>query len=241
MLQDIVDRSNTSYLRAGNPDIAPTYLHTTEIQYINTNKKAGTTFSISVSYTGSNNYFCDSLIINNSSERLEFTSNGEKISLKEGDQFTKPINLGGYHKMSFKSAFAMPIDPIRCNFNIGLQTSIQRLPSMINGEFTPINRNWFQLSGRLDSNISRNILISYTKSFPPSETTNHSPGVSSSKSRNERQLSSQRVGIFPVCPADGNSNSGKADSLYALQGVSINGNSGTNLPLSGCLHHPPFL
>ena len=157
MLQDIVDRSNTSYLRAGNPDIAPTYLHTTEIQYINTNKKAGTTFSISVSYTGSNNYFCDSLIINNSSERLEFTSNGEKISLKEGDQFTKPINLGGYHKMSFKSAFAMPIDPIRCNFNIGLQTSIQRLPSMINGEFTPINRNWFQLSGRLDSNISRNI------------------------------------------------------------------------------------
>lgn len=157
MLQDIVDRSNTSYLRAGNPDINPAYLHTADVQYVNTNKKAGTTFSLSISYTGSNNYFCDSLVINNNTERLEFTSNGEAISLKEGDQFTKPVNLGGYHKMTFKSSFAMPIDLIRCNFNIGLQASLQRLPGMINGEYVPINRNWIQLSGRLDSNISKNI------------------------------------------------------------------------------------
>ena len=157
MLQNIVDRSSTSNVRGGNPDINPANLHTADIQYINTNKKAGTTFSVSVSYTGSADYFCDSLIINNEKEKLHLFSNGEEVILSEGQQFVKPINLSGYHKLMFKSSFAMPIDFLRCNFNLGAQASIQRLPGLINGDYVPINRNWFQLSGRLDSNISRNI------------------------------------------------------------------------------------
>ena len=158
MLQDIVDRSSTSNVRAGNPDITPAYLHTAEINYINTNKKAGTTFSLSATYTGSPNYFCDSLVINTPGFGTgAFDENGEEILLGDGDQFVKPINLGGYHKLMVKSSFAMPLDFIRCNFRLGAQASVQRLPGMINGDYVPINRNWFQLSGRLDSNISKNI------------------------------------------------------------------------------------
>ena len=48
-------------------------------------------------------------------------------------------------------------DFLRCNFNIGATASIQRLPGMINESYVPINRNWFQISGRLDSNISKEI------------------------------------------------------------------------------------
>ena len=174
MLQDVVDRSSTSNVRAGNPSINPAYLHTAEINYINTNKKAGTTFSLSATYTGSPNYFCDSLVINTPGFGTgAFNEDGKEILLGEGDQYVKPINLPGYHKLLFKSSFSMPIDFLRCNFRIGAQASVQRLPGMINGDYVPINRNWFQLSGRLDSNISKKIdfTVSYQARYVMNEYT----------------------------------------------------------------------
>ena len=157
MLQDVVDRSSTSNVRAGNPDIDPAYLNTAEINYIHTNRKAGTTLSIYASYTGSENYFCDSLVINNPDFIVMTDDNGKPIKLGKDNQFVKPINMPGYHKLNAKIRFAFPIDFLRSNFNLGAQTSIQRLPGMINDESVPINRNWFQISGKLDSNISKKI------------------------------------------------------------------------------------
>ena len=167
MLQDIVDRSSTSNIRAGNPDINPAYLHTTELRYVNTNKKAGTTFAFSTSYTGSHNYFCDSLIIDQPKYIVDIDDNGNPIKLGSGNQFVKPINLRGYHKLLTKASFSMPVDFLRCNLNLGAQASIQRLPGMINGEYVPIKHDNYQLSGRLDSNISKNIdfTIGYMASY----------------------------------------------------------------------------
>ena len=162
-LQNIVDRSSTSNVRAGNPNLAPAYMHEAEMRYINTNKDAGTTFSLSATYTGSSNYFCDSLVINQPDFVVMTDDDGKPIKLGNGNQYTKPINMGGYNRLSIKSVFAMPIDFLRCNFNIGAQASIQTIPGMINEEKVPIDRNWYQLSGRLDSNISKDIdfTISY--------------------------------------------------------------------------------
>ena len=169
-----MDRSSTSNVRSGNPDLEPAYLHIAEIRYINTNKKAGTTFSLSATYTGSTNYFCDSLVINRPDFIVTEDDDGKPIKLGENNQFVKPINLGGYHKLSFKSSFAMPIDFLRCNLNIGAQASIQRLPGMINEDYVPINRNWFQLGGRLDSNISKK--IDFTVSYQARYTMNEYSG-----------------------------------------------------------------
>lgn len=157
MLQDIVDRSSTSNVRAGNPDIAPAYMHDIEFRYINTNKKAGTTFSCTATYTGSQNYFCDSLVINQPDYVVMIDEKGKEIKLGKDNQFVKPINMSGYHKLSVKANFAMPVDFLRCNFNLGAQTSIQRLPGMVNEEKVPINRSWYQVYGRLDSNISKQV------------------------------------------------------------------------------------
>lgn len=174
MLQDIVDRSSTSNVRAGNPDIEPAYLNEIEARYINTSKKAGTTFSCSITYTSSPNYFCDSLIINQPDYVVMIDENGKEIKLGKDNQFVKPINMEGYHKLSAKTSLSMPIDFLRCNFNIGAQTSVQRLPGMINEEKVPINRNWYQLYGRLDSNISKN--IDFTVGYNARYTTNDYSG-----------------------------------------------------------------
>ena len=156
-LQDIVDRSSTSNVKAGNPNLQPAYTNKAQLSYIHTNKKAGTTLSITGSYTGSHNYFCDSLVINNPDYVVMTDENGKKITLGKDNQFTKRINMGGYHKADYKVSFGVPLDFIRCNFNISTQGSIQRIPGMINDESVPINRDWYQLAGRLDSNISKKI------------------------------------------------------------------------------------
>ena len=171
MLQNIVDRSSTSNVRAGNPDINPAYLHIAELRYVNTNKKAGTTFSFTTTYTGSHNYFCDSLIIEQPDFIVDIDDNGKPIKLGNGNQFVKPINLGGYHKLWAKASYSMPIDFMRCNLNLSAQGSLQRLPGMINGEYVPIKRDYFQLAGRLDSNISKNIdfTIGYNATYNMNE------------------------------------------------------------------------
>lgn len=173
-LQDVVNRSSTSNVRAGNPDLVPAYMHTAEIRYINTNRKLGTTFSVSASYTGSDNYFCDSLVINNPDFIVMKDENGQPVKLGANNQYIKTINLGGYNKLSAKVSFGMPMDFMRCNFNITAQTSIQRIPGIINDEFVPVNRNWYQLTGRLDSNISKN--IDFTVSYYTRYTTNEYSG-----------------------------------------------------------------
>lgn len=167
LLQGIVDRSSTSNVKSGNRDLEPAYLHTASVRYINTDKKAGTTFSFSGEYTISGNYFCDSLVVNNPDFIVMKDEDGKNILLGKDNQFAKPINMGGYRKMLFKTAFAMPVDFLKCNFNIGAQASLQRLPGMINDEKVPINRNWYQLSGRLDSNISKetDFTISYSARY----------------------------------------------------------------------------
>lgn len=173
-LQGIVDRSSTSNVRSGNRNLVPAYLHTASLRYINTNSKSGTTFSFSGEYTISNNFFCDSLVVNNPDFVVMKDEDGKDILLGKDNQFVKPINMGGYHKMLFKTAFAMPVDFLRCNFNIGAQASLQRLPGMINDEKVPIGRNWYQLYGRLDSNISKD--LDFTVSYSARYTSNQYSG-----------------------------------------------------------------
>lgn len=152
MLQDVVNMSNTSNVRAGNPEIMPAYMHTADATFIHTNRKSGITFSITAKYTGSPNYFCDSLVINQPDFQVM-----EGVELGENNQFVKPVNLKGYRNISLKSSFSTPLSFIRCNFNISGGLSFKQMPSMINEDFTPIHTNRYNLGGRLDSNMGRNI------------------------------------------------------------------------------------
>ena len=166
MIQDVVNMSNTSNIRAGNPDIVPAYIHDTDISYIRTYRKSGTTLSISLSYTGSSNYFCDSLVINNPDFEVM-----EGVKLGENNQYIKPVNLKGYHKILLKGSFGLPVSFLRCNMNLNGYISMNQLPSMINEDFVPIRTNKYQLGGRLDSNISKyfDFTIGYTARYNSNE------------------------------------------------------------------------
>jgi hypothetical protein len=81
----------------------------------------------------------------------------EGVTLGENDQFVKPINLKGYYKLYTRLGYTIPITLIRCNFNVNATASLKQMPSMVNGDFVPVKTHWYQLGGRLTSNISKNL------------------------------------------------------------------------------------
>lgn len=152
LLQDVVNMSSTSNVRTGNSDLAPAYINEVELRYVYTDKKSGSSLSFIADLTSSPNYFCDSLVIDTPDFEVM-----EGIKLGENNQFVKPVNLKGYYKFYTKTSYTIPIIWLRCNFNVHAAVSLKQVPNMVNGAYVPVNNNWYQLGGRLDSNISKNI------------------------------------------------------------------------------------
>ena len=166
MLQDVVNMSSTSNVRAGNPDLDLAYMHEAELQYRHTDSRHGSTFTVTATYTGSPNYFCDSLVINTPDFEVM-----EGVKLGENNQYVKPINLPGYHNLYLRVGYGIPISLIRCNFNVNATMSLKQLPSMVNGTFVPIHTDWYQLEGRLHSNISKDLdfMVGYNARYSANE------------------------------------------------------------------------
>ena len=151
-LQNVVNMSSTSNVRAGNPDLDPAYINEVELRYVFTDKKSGSSLSFIANLTSSPNYFCDSLVIDNPDYEIM-----DGVKLGANNQFVKPVNLKGYYKLYTKTSYTIPVPWIRCNFNVNATVSMKQVPSMVNGTYVPVNNNWYQLGGRLDSNISKEI------------------------------------------------------------------------------------
>lgn len=165
-LQTAANLSNESNIRAGNPDIVPTYIHDVKLRYIHTDKKKGMTLSVALNWLNSPNYICDSLVINNPDFIVT-----DGVTLGEGNQYTKPVNLGGYNKLTGKFTFGIPFKAISSNFNLNSSISVSELPGIINGDYVPVHRNWYDLGVRMDSNISENLDFSlgYTGRYTMNE------------------------------------------------------------------------
>lgn len=172
MLQDVVNLNNMSNIKAGNPDIVPAFLHEAGFRYIHTDRQAGSTVSLSMNFTGSPNYFCDSLVIDTPDFVVSYDEEtGQKVLLGEGNQYVKPVNMKGYWKLYGKLTYGFPFDLIRSNMNLNSAVSLTTLPGMINGDYVPVRRNWYSLGLRVDANISRNLdfMLSYTGRYAQNE------------------------------------------------------------------------
>lgn len=161
-LQNVVNLSNLSYVSTGNPDLDPSYLHETGIRYIHTNPLRGSTVSLSVNYNGSSNYIGDSLVI----AQPDFIVT-EGVKLGEGNQFLRPINIGGYHRFWCKATYGFPVRWLRSNLNLHARVTLNILPGIVNGERTPVHRNDYELGLSLNSNISEDLdfWIGYTGQY----------------------------------------------------------------------------
>lgn len=166
MMQGAVNLNNLSYVRSGNPDIVPSYLHNIEARYIHTNRKKGSTVSVSFAVAGSGNYLCDSLVVDSPDFEV-----AEGVLLGEGNQFSKPVNLGGYYKVSGRMTYGFPVKVLSSNFNLDISSFLSSVPGMINADYVPVHRDGCSIGGRLDSNISDKLdfSISYNAQYVNNE------------------------------------------------------------------------
>lgn len=166
MMQGSVNLTNTSFVRSGNPDIVPSYLHNLDIRYIHTNRRKGSTISVSMSVAGSGSYLCDSLVVD--SPDFEVV---EGVKLGDGNQFSKPINLGGYYKVSGRLTYGFPVKFLSSNFNLDLSGFVSSVPGMINADYVPVHRDGCSIGGKLDSNISDRLdfTVSYNAQYVNNE------------------------------------------------------------------------
>lgn len=151
-LQDVIDNSNPTQLRGGNPDLMPSYQHnvSTRIQYANTEKAQFSFLMFSMSYT-------TDYIGNNTIVALTNTELRPGIYLGRGSRFTSPENLG--ESWSIRSFFnhTRPFKLIKSNWSLNGGVTYTLQPTSDNDVISDARTIALNGGTSINSNISPNV------------------------------------------------------------------------------------
>ena len=111
-LQNVYDPTNSPFIVAGNPDLAQQMSQTVSARYTYTNTNKSTLLVGNVFLQTASDYITNATYVPNADSVL--TPN---LTLKEGQQLTKPVNLNGYLSLRSFLTFAVPLKFIRSNIN----------------------------------------------------------------------------------------------------------------------------
>ena len=166
-LQDVVNISNINNIRAGNPYLKPSYSHQASLQYTRTNVERGRTFNFNVGCSKSNNMVVDSVVMNQNGYKV-YDFNGEVVAtLSAQGRFSKPVNIDRPWSVNGGANYAFPLEFIGCNFQIGANASLNKTPSILNGETNLSQEERYSASLRLNSTFSKNLdfRLQYTPTY----------------------------------------------------------------------------
>ncbi|MFI3289580.1 MAG: outer membrane beta-barrel protein [Rikenellaceae bacterium] len=165
-LQDVIDNSNPLFMSVGNPNLDQQVNHTASLRYIHTSI-FGTSFIAMIGGTLRNNYVADSTMVATTDVALS-----ETITLSEGAQLTKPVNLDGYYSLQAMLTYGFPVDLIYSNINVSLSSSYANVPTILNGvqsntrelSLVPKVVIGSNISEKLDFTVSYSSALSYALS-----------------------------------------------------------------------------
>lgn len=151
-LQDVIDNSNPTQLRGGNPDLNPSYMHNASVrlQLANLEKAQFSFIVVSASYTTDH-------IGNNTLIAMQNTELRPGIVLGRGARFTTPENLGDSWSVRSFLNHTRPFKLIKSNVSIngGVMYTLQ--PTSDNGIITDARTVAFNGGTSINSNISPNV------------------------------------------------------------------------------------
>ncbi len=161
-LQNVVNNSNTLFLRTGNPDLDQSYAHNTMLRYSKTNPEKGSSFFVFLAGSYTQNYIANSTFIATADTLLP-----EGYLLNRGTQITRPVNLEGNWSLRSFLTYGFPVKPLKSNLNINTGFTFNRIPALINDDRNLANNYTFSQGLTLGSNISENLdfTVSYSGNY----------------------------------------------------------------------------
>ena len=162
-MQNVIDNSNPLSLSVGNPNLSQSYSHSVSLRFNKTQSETAKMLFAFVSANFTRDYIGNSTTIGTGDSVFV-----DGIPLRQGAQISKPINLDGNWGINSFLTYGFPIKKIKCNLNMNLGVTYNRLPSLINLQ-TNFSNSTAVLSGFvLSSNISEK--IDFTLAFTPTYT-----------------------------------------------------------------------
>jgi len=157
-LQDVYDITNSPFVTAGNPQLNQQFSNIISTRYTYTNPAKSILFFGNVFIQTANDYITNATFVPTKDSAL--TSN---ITLKRGEQLTKPVNVDGYLSLRSFLNFAFPIKPIKSNINLNGGISFSKLPGIINNVSNLTKNTTYTAGAVIASNVSQ--YVDFTVSY----------------------------------------------------------------------------
>ena len=151
-LQNVIDNSNPLFISTGNPELKQQYGNVVSARYTFTNAGKGQTFFLNAFIQQNNNYITNASFIAAKDSVLTPT-----VTLLQGSQLTKPVNLDGYWSFRTLATFGLPVKFIKSNINLNAGFNYIKLPGLINNQLNVSNNYAYNGGVVIGSNISEYI------------------------------------------------------------------------------------
>ncbi len=157
-LQNVVNIGNPLFLTSGNPELGQSFTNFIFARLGYTNTAKAKSFFAGVFAQQVHDYITNATWV---ASQDSLVANG--ILLREGSQFSKPVNLSGYWSLRSFANYGFAIAPIKSNLNLSGGISYVRTPGAVNDVKNFTNNFTYTAGLALSSNISE--FIDYTLSY----------------------------------------------------------------------------
>ncbi len=166
-LQDVVNLTNPLRVSSGNPDLKQSYTHFLGSRYSYTNSKTSRSFFANVFLQTASDYITSATYIATNDSMIQ-----QNLTLKQGSQLTKPVNLDGYKSLRTFFTYSFPLKPIKTTINLNAGFIYSKLPGLVNYRSTTTNNYVYNTGIVLASNISEYVdfNISYNANINEAKT-----------------------------------------------------------------------
>jgi hypothetical protein len=151
-LQNVLDNSNPLQLSSGNPDLHQAYQQNLFLRYSSTNAQKTSTLFCMLGFSNVKDYITNSYFM----ATTDTIFPGD-ILVRQGTQFSQPVNMDGYWNFRLFTAYGFPLSIVKSNLNFNTSYIFTKTPGMINGTKSFSNNHALGLGLVLSSNISKNI------------------------------------------------------------------------------------
>jgi hypothetical protein len=157
-LQNVINISNPLFLTSGNPELGQSYTNFMFARLGYTNTAKAKSFFAGIFAQQVNDYITNGTWVASQDSVIQ---NG--ILLRQGAQFSKPVNLSGYWSVRSFANYGLPIKAIKSNLNLSGGVGYVRTPGAVNNIKNFTNNYNYSAGITISSNISE--YIDYTLGY----------------------------------------------------------------------------